>query len=380
MNRLHAACAAAVLLCAGFAAQADAHCGTWPEWEQYARTFMSTDGRIIDPHSPRQHTVSEAQAYAMFFALVGNDRRRFETLLQWTENNLAQGDLTAHLPAWQWGRRDDGSWGVLDANPASDADLWMAYVLAEAGQLWQQRRYRVLSAVLAQRILDQEVADLPGLGQTLLPAPTGFVSDAGWRLNPSYVPMMLLRRLHALRPQQGWDRLLESTRRLITESAVHGYAPDWVLWRHSGGFAPDAQTEARGSYDAIRVYLWAGMLNAADPAHATLVERLTPMLAATRARGAPPERIDTRDGTATGDGNFGFAAALLPLSVSAGDTTLAARLAERVRREAAQAPDWYYSQSLRLFGEGWYRGWYRFAADGRLLPAWENRCTVGGSR
>jgi endoglucanase len=375
MRRLRAA---AALLLAVLVPNAAADCGSWPDWERYAQTFMSVDGRIVDPHTPRQHTVSEAQAYAMFFALVGNDRRRFEALLQWTENNLAQGDLTAHLPAWHWGRRDDGSWGVLDTNPASDADLWIAYALAEAGRLWQQRRYRVLSAVLAQRILDEEVVEVPGLGPTLLPAPVGFVSDAGWRLNPSYVPMMLLRRLHHVRPQQGWDRLFESSLRVMVEPAVHGYAPDWVLWRRDGDFVADALTEGRGSYDAIRVYLWAGLLDAADPARATLLSTFAPMLAATRARGVPPERIDTRHGTLAGDGNYGFAAALLPMS--AGDATLAAQLAGRVGHEAAQAPDQYYSQSLRLFGDGWHRGRYRFKADGRLQPAWVARCAAGASR
>jgi hypothetical protein len=34
----------------------------------------------------------------MFFALVANDRARFDGLLRWTELNLASDDLTAHLP------------------------------------------------------------------------------------------------------------------------------------------------------------------------------------------------------------------------------------------------------------------------------------------
>lgn len=369
---------AALLALPGGSAVA-APCGAWPAWEEFARTFMSEDGRIVDPGTPRRHTVSEGQAYAMFFALVGNDRQRFDRLLQWTENNLSQGDLTRHLPAWHWGRRDDDSWGVLDANPASDADLWMAYALAEAGRLWSERRYRVLSAVLARRIVDEEVAQLPGLGTTLLPAPVGFVSDAGWRLNPSYVPLMLLRRLHAVYPQQGWDRLIESSVRLNLEPALHGFAPDWVLWTREGGFAADAKSEGVGSYDAIRVYLWAGMLDPGDLQRAVLVETFAPMLAAARANGGvPPERVDTRSGAMRGDGPFGFVASLLPMA--AAEPALAQDMARRIDEAASQAPDHYYNQVLRLFGEGWYGQRYRFAADGRLRPAWVRDCGDGRGR
>jgi endo-1,4-beta-D-glucanase Y len=369
--------AAVLLALPGIAGAAS--CGTWPAWEQFARSFISADGRVVDPSTPRQHTVSEAQAYGLFFALVGNDRPRFDRLLQWTENNLSRGDLTTHLPAWHWGRRDDGSWGVLDPNPASDADLWIAYTLAEAGRLWNERRYRVLSAVLARRILEQEVAELPGLGMTLLPAPVGFVSDAGWRLNPSYVPLMLLRGLDAAHPQQHWQRLIESSVRMTVEPAAKGFAPDWVLWRRDGGFAADAQTSAVGSYDAIRVYLWAGMLDADDPQRAMLIEALTPMLAATRvAQGVPPERVDTRSAVASGAGPFGFSAALLPMA--AADPALAKQLARRVADGAKAAPDHYYNQVLRLFGEGWHEQRYRFDADGHVGPAWLRRCHGKGAR
>ncbi|MEK9939779.1 MAG: glycosyl hydrolase family 8, partial [Methylotenera sp.] len=78
-------------------------------------------------------TTSEGQAYALFFALVANDQPQFERLLQWTQLNLAQGNLATNLPAWHWGQKADGSWGVIDGNSASDADIWIVYTLLEAG-------------------------------------------------------------------------------------------------------------------------------------------------------------------------------------------------------------------------------------------------------
>jgi endoglucanase len=131
------------------------------------------------------------QAYGLFFALVANDRRTFDTILAWTENNLAQGDLSAHLPAWL-GRAPDGAWRVLDANAASDADLWIAYTLVEAGR-WHERSYP-RAALLAKRVLDTETASVPGLGLTLLPGPTGFkLANGQWRVNPSYSPPQVIR-------------------------------------------------------------------------------------------------------------------------------------------------------------------------------------------
>src|SRR6202000_1631027 len=120
----------------------------WPLWDAYAAKFLDSQGRVID-HASGDRTTTEGQAYAMFFALVVGDRSRFDKLLTWTEDNLAQGDLTARLPAGSGCKADDGSWKVLDAHPAADADLWMAYVLCEAGRFWRFPRYEKLGQLMA---------------------------------------------------------------------------------------------------------------------------------------------------------------------------------------------------------------------------------------
>src|SRR5437867_513535 len=124
----------------------------WPSlWKSYAAAFMDNQIRVID-HDAGDRTTSEGQAYAMFFALVANDRSRFDGLLRWTQTNLASGDLAAHLPAWSWGKESNTKWGVLDDNSASDADVWMAYTLLEAGGAWNESRYTWLGTALAKRI------------------------------------------------------------------------------------------------------------------------------------------------------------------------------------------------------------------------------------
>ena len=138
---------------------------------------MQADGRVIDYSTPAQQTTSEGQSYGMFFALVANDRATFERLLNWTRANLAANQFDAQnvrLPAWQWGKKPDGSFGVLDPNSASDSDLWIAYDLLQAGRLWKEPAFTQLGTALAAQIVKQEVVDLPGLGPMLLPGPQGF--------------------------------------------------------------------------------------------------------------------------------------------------------------------------------------------------------------
>src|SRR5204863_241896 len=87
----------------------------------------------------------------------GAERALFQRVLRWTEQNLAQGDLRTTLPAWHWGKRRDGSWGVVDRNPASDADLWLAFDLLEAGRLWSEPRYTALGQRVLANVAAREV-------------------------------------------------------------------------------------------------------------------------------------------------------------------------------------------------------------------------------
>ncbi|RQQ45245.1 cellulose synthase complex periplasmic endoglucanase BcsZ [Burkholderia stagnalis] len=356
---------------------AGAACGAaWPRWDAFKRDFVSADGRVIDIGSADSRTVSEGQAYGLFFALVANDRRAFDTILGWTENNLAQGDLTARLPAWLWGRAADGAWRVLDANAASDADLWIAYTLVEAGRLWHERSYTARGALLAKRVLDDETASVPGLGLTLLPGPVGFrLANDQWRVNPSYSPPQVIRGLGARLPDdRRWASLAASTARVLLDTAPKGFSPDWALYRAGAGFAPDAATHAESAYNAIRVYLWAGMLDPADPLAAPLLARFAPFAEHIAAHGAPPEKVDTTTGAAgPNDGNGGFSAAAVPFLDARGQRALADAQAARVDTLARQSPPGYYSSVLTLFGLGWRDARYRFGADGTLDVRWRSR-------
>ncbi|MGG7448030.1 cellulose synthase complex periplasmic endoglucanase BcsZ [Kosakonia oryzendophytica] len=341
---------------------------TWPAWEHFKQAYISDGGRVIDPSDARKITTSEGQSYALFFALAANDRPMFDNVLEWTKDNLAQGDPGEHLPAWLWGKKDESNWTVLDSNSASDADIWIAWSLLEAGRLWKEERYTTLGKALLNHIAKEEVVTVPGLGPMLLPGKVGFAEETVWRFNPSYLPPQLARYL--TRFGEPWTALQETHHRLLLETAPKGFSPDWVRYEKSKGWqlAPD-KTLISG-YDAIRVYLWVGMMNDRDAQKAPLLERLKPMAAVTAKNGVVPEKVDVATAQPRGNGPVGFAAALLPF--------LQDRDAQAVQRQnvADHFPgdDAYYSYVLTLFGQGWDEHRFRFTSRGELQPDWGQAC------
>jgi endo-1,4-beta-D-glucanase Y len=342
----------------------------WPAWEFFAQRFIQADGRVIDIGDNAKST-SEGQSYALFFALVANQPERFETLLRWTSDNLADGQLGVRLPAWHWGKRDDGSWGVKDANAASDADLWIAYALLEAGRLWRLPHHEQRGRRLLAEVARQEVAQAGRAGTVLLSGPVGFALGNGrWRINPSYVPGFMFRYLAATDPAGPWLAILDGQARLAPQLFSAGIAPDNVVVDADGRVLPDTEAEPSASYDGIRVYLWAGMSGVDGQA---LVARLAPYAALTRRLGRPPEKVDPVSGVPKRSdySPIGYSGALLPFLSALGDAPELARQRERVRAAAGQGgPTLYYDQVLILFGQGWIDGQYRFDAQGRLQPRW----------
>lgn len=346
----------------------------WPPlWKSYSNGFLDGQIRVID-RDAGDRTTSEAQAYAMFFALVANDRPRFDGLLQWTENNLASGDLNEHLPAWLWGKDRNNQWGVLDTNPASDADVWMAYTLLEAGKAWNEPRYTTLGNALARHIADEEVLELPEVGVVLMPAPKGFHEGVTYRLNASYLPVQLFVRLGELIPDGPWTRIAERIPALVGNSSPRGFATDWLEFTPTEGFKPSPL----GSYDAIRVYLWAGMLDRATPGRDALLNALPGMANWLRTNTVPPAKVKQDGSVADAKGPVGFSAALLPYLATLGEKALEESQLSRVRASLDSKsgfygnPAKYYDQNLALFALGWREQQFRFDAQGALNLRWKH--------
>ena len=382
-------CLQVLLLCMAGSANAAATCGhDWPLWRDFRTHFVQESGRVLDASVKEQHSSSESQSYGMFFALVANDRPAFDLLWKWSVDNLGNGDLTRQLPAWRWGLADDGTWGVLDPNSASDADLWYVYALLEAGRLWRAPEYTRQAEALLALVEAQELADLPGLGPMLLPGRNGFSQpeEQTWQLNPSYMPVPVLRRLHQASPGGWWNRIADNTVTMLEIVSPHGFAPDWISYQASSrpaGFLAKQERDGVGSYDAIRVYTWAGFTSPDDPLYPRLMSAVDGMVEASRSQGLPPEIVDAVRGTTKGTGPYGFSAALLPYFKAKGQGVLLAQQKARVEQSLGITPGQpgvqgrqpnYYDYVLSLFGMGWLEGQFRFRPDGTLITAWEKAC------
>ena len=378
-----------LVLTAVLAVTSSAGCkqGPWNLWQSYSARFIDAQGRVIDPKA-NDHTTSEGQSYAMFFALVDNDREHFDRALGWAQANLAGGDMGSRLPGWNWGKAQDGQWKVLDPNPASDSDCWIAYSLLEAGRTWREPKYAALGKTMLHLIEKQEVAELPGFGSMLMPGPTAtWVHGKTFTVNPSYVPLFLVERFQEIDPAGPWGAIAMNIPRLLRQSSRHGFAMDWADYVANDGFYPSpppgpnangkSDKPALGSYDAIRVYLWAGMLDDAGRTRTDMIGAVSGMAAYLTNHTAPPEKVNAEGVPQEGDGPVGFSGAVLPYLRAIPDMAKSASQ-QRIRIGAqldastglyGKDPA-YYDQNLILFATGFSDGRFRFGPRGELKVEW----------
>jgi endoglucanase len=264
---------------------------------------------------------------------------------------------------------------VKDENSASDADLWIAYTLLEAARLWNAPHYADTGRKMLALISRREVARAGAAGTVLLPGAVGFALDRGrFRLNPSYMPDFMFRYLIAADPAGPWKEIWQGYLRMTPAIFAAGVAPDLFVVDSSGAITADSERAPSGSYDAIRVYLWAGM---SGPSSAATVKLLTPYAMLIRKLGTPPEKVDPLTAVAVKSdfSPLGYSGAVLPFLSALGDTPALEKQRARLRAAALRARagerTHYYDQVLILFGKGWLDGQYRFDEQGRLVPRWK---------
>ena len=183
----------------------------------------------------------------------------------------------------------------------------------------------------------------------------------------------MFRYLAMTDPKGPWQSIWDSYLRMTPKVFTAGVAPDLFVVDSKGVVMPDTEREPSGSYDAIRVYLWAGM---SGPSSRETVKTLATYAALTAKHGAPPEKVNPLTGVATKTdySPIGYSGAVLPFLTALGDKPMLEKQLSRIRAAAlrAKAGDAtnYYDQVLILFGKGWLDGQYRFDDQGRLLLKW----------
>jgi endoglucanase len=351
-------------------------------WTSYREHFITPEGRVVLAER-QEGTISEAQAYALLRALWAGDEETFALVYRWTRTNLSReashGD---RLLAWHWGKKADGSWGVLDWNTASDGDLDYALALLLASRRgWRAPAglpdYEAEARHTARDLLAQEVVELPS-GELLLAPGNWRAGQPPYLLNPSYFFPAAYRALAQAGFDPRWGRLHADAypflRRLtqgLGDAPGAGLIPDWVEVAGDGKLRPAPERSSHFGWEAVRLpwrlaldRLWFGDLAAANLCR----EQFLPffqrewrakgrLLAEYRYNGAP--RVDF-------DSPVLYAGALAA-GLAGGDQEFAWQMAQKIlsfyQEKGNQAyfvsPDHYYANNWAWFGLALYAGWVK---------------------
>jgi len=351
-------------------------------WASYRQHFISPEGRVV-MEEQGGCTISEAQVYALLRALWAGDEQTFSRVLTWTRANLSrEQNYGDHLLAWQWGKKPDGSWGVLDWNTASDADLDYALALLLASrQGWRPPPgfpdYLSLARKVARDILDKEVVELPGIGLYLAPG-NWHAENPPYLINPSYFFPAAYRCFVQAGFDPRWGRLhadaypfLERLTRGLGETPGVGLVPDWVQVAADGKLSPHPERSHDFGWEAVRLpwrvavdRLWFGDLAAAKLSR----EQFLPffikewrdrgkLLAAYRYDGTPVVDFESPV----------IYAGALAAGLAGNDPEFAWQMAQKIlsfyQEKGNQAyfvsPDKYYANNWAWFGLALYAGWVK---------------------
>ncbi|MEY2848992.1 MAG: hypothetical protein RI885_1657 [Actinomycetota bacterium] len=229
------------------------------------------DGRVVR-RDQGDDTVSEGQAYGLLVAVGVSDETAFDSILDWTDENLVGSD---GLMAWQW---KDGE--IVDDEPASDADLDVARALVLAGTEFGRPDLTERGNALAGIVLDTMTVQTAA-GRILLPGQWAAAMQP-YAYNPSYASPAAFAQLGASTGDPRWAELAAGSAAVTTAILDQTeLPPDWAQVHPDGRVEPmpgpvGEGIDVRYSYDAARLPLrYAESCDAADVA---LAARLTSTL------------------------------------------------------------------------------------------------------
>jgi endoglucanase len=371
-------------------------------WQSYCRHFISSDGQVIIPEEGGG-TISEAQAYALLRAVWANDAPVFNRVYAFTYEKLSR--VRTHgdsLLAWRWGRLPDGTWGVIDANSATDGDLDYALALVLAARKgWRAPTglpdFREEARRVQTDILAKEVVTLPG-GDVLLTPGNWHELTPPYLVNPSYFSPAAYRLFaSASGPSAGpvgavrepplpdseltnnpsrWSRLHQSTYKLLGQLAQGlegqtgvGLFPDWCRVDAAGRAAPAPGKDTRFGWEAVRLpYRLAldGLWFQEPLAGQLLTNKFLPFFKSQwQARGRLAAVYNFDGSPAVDYESPVLYAGVLAGALAADDRDFAREMALKILsfyheddgRAYFEAPDHYYANNWAWLGLALYAGW-----------------------
>ena len=223
-------------------------------WQAWKTLCLTDEGRIVDSFQ-NSDSHSEGQGYGLTLAAAFDDVVAFDLIFKWTQANLAiRPDA---LLAWRW--LHDQHPPVPDQNNASDGDLFYAWALSAMAERHNRpdlgEKAHAMAADIARLCV---VAHPDGSGvQLFLPGTTGFATDTGFIINPSYY---FARAMHDLASATGvaaFDKVADDGLKLMDKIAETQLVPDWITVDINGWSAAPTGYSPNAGYEAIRVPLFA---------------------------------------------------------------------------------------------------------------------------
>jgi endo-1,4-beta-D-glucanase Y len=235
--------------------------GTWDSYK--SEYWEASTGRTLDKQQ-NDITTSEGQSYTMERAVWQSDKPTFDTSWAWTKQQLQRQDK---LFSWRWGKKTDGTYGVLTdvngQNSASDADTDIALSLLMAADRWQDASYLNEAKAIISSIYENEVVVVGGVPY-LASNNLEKQSSSPIVMNPSYLAPYAYREFARVDTAHNWTAVVDSSYTFLAKamsanldkSKSDGMPPDWVLMDRTTG-ALSAPTVSglttNYSYDAMRV-------------------------------------------------------------------------------------------------------------------------------
>ncbi|MHB8068730.1 MAG: glycosyl hydrolase family 8 [Desulfobaccales bacterium] len=351
-------------------------------WRSYRQHFIAPTGRVVIPERAGE-SISEGQAYALLRAVWAGDRDTFRQVYAWTCKELSRrsgpGDA---LLSWRWGRDQDGSWGILDRNTATDGDLDYALALALAARLgWRPGPdlpdYAEEAGRVLKGILTLETVSLPG-GELLLTPGNWHEEKPPYLLNPSYFSPAAYRVFAQAHPDPGWLRLRDSTYALLArlnqglgpQKGV-GLFPDWCQMDDRGELKPAPGRDSHFGWEAVRLP-WRLALDSLwfqeERATRLLAEQFLPFFKKEwQARARLPALYSYRGEPVASYESPVLYAGVLAAALAAGDRAFAREMAEKIlsfyRQEGGDgyfvSRDNYYANNWAWLGLALYAGWVK---------------------
>jgi endo-1,4-beta-D-glucanase Y len=314
-------------------------------WERYKTDFVSSDGRIIDYHQGLiSH--SEGQGYGMRLSVLFDDRTAFEKIWRWTKANLQV--RADSLFAWQWGKRPNGEWKVIDYNNATDGDIFIAYALLKALEKWHDAGYHGEALKIIQDIRTNLSMDWHG-HMFLLPGYHGFKNNDQVELNPSYSILAAFRQFAKEDQRSFWEKIYQDSLFLIEQSCFGKWClpADWLVLT-DGRVSLSAGRDPYFGNEAIRILLHLSAEK--SPHYPKGVEKI---LDTYKQIGYLPRWIDLeKDSFSLQAASAGSYAVYSLVAKRLGDHALAKKLMKEAAEKLNDDRKGYYSFSLYLLATG----------------------------